>query len=83
MSEETRTMSINLDVNGYEVPNCHLEYNIYGKHYPETPTSPEEWPEIELERLYIDGIENNSVLDTAGIYEDLQEQVLFKLAEES
>ena len=80
-----RTMTVDIEVNGFSIPDCHVTYTIFGKHYPQTETSPEEWPEIEIEGLYINGVNtdtSNIILDVDGVAEDLIDQVQSSLDEE-
>lgn len=59
----TRTIEIDIELNGYTAAQASLEYDIHGQHYPQTMTDPEEFPEIELGKLMMDDVDMTFLLE--------------------
>jgi hypothetical protein len=74
---------VDIEINGFgEIPTCYVTWTLSGNYYPQTETSPEEYPEIEIEKLFIEDIDMTVILNNPDITAELVEQVMASLEEE-
>lgn len=67
--------SIELEVQGGCV-KARAEYTLTGGYYPETPTSPEEWPEMEITKLELaSGLDITELLEDNNISNNVSEAI--------